>query len=326
MNNELYEKSLIQSRSALRYAILAKDVELIAQIYNIIGGNFDGLLEYEKAMFYYKKGLIFAEKTNNNVSKYTINNNLGNIYFFDKKDFKKGIYHYKKALEYCSKIKDTSNMVFTKINMAWAFFDIQKFDEGYPYLQFVNDNFSKHGDTSLKCISSMLNGMYLSYKKDTKKATTFFENAIKYGIEEEEKSDLSYAYLEYSKFLNKNGLHKKAYAFLEQYNKLTEEINSEEKVKKATVASINLELDEYKREIDKISNTYKSKETYWLEQQSRNKKNCNFSNYPFAIGFLNFLCFFPKRKIKTIQSIKRNTKQCTTEHHQCHHRWSRVRA
>ena len=28
MNNELYEKSLIQSRSALRYAILAKDVEL----------------------------------------------------------------------------------------------------------------------------------------------------------------------------------------------------------------------------------------------------------------------------------------------------------
>ena len=115
MNNELYEKSLIQSRSALRYAILAKDVELIAQIYNIIGGNFDGLLEYEKAMFYYKKGLIFAEKTKNNNTKYFINNNLGNIYFFDKKDLKKGIYHYKKALEYSSKIKDTTKMVFTKI-------------------------------------------------------------------------------------------------------------------------------------------------------------------------------------------------------------------
>ena len=304
MNNELYEKSLIQSRSALRYAILAKDVELIAQIYNIIGGNFDGLLEYEKAMFYYKKGLIFAEKTNNNVSKYTINNNLGNIYFFDKKDFKKGIYHYKKALEYCSKIKDTSNMVFTKINMAWAFFDIQKFDEGYPYLQFVNDNFSKHGDTSLKCISSMLNGMYLSYKKDTKKATTFFENAIKYGIEEEEKSDLSYAYLEYSKFLNKNGLHKKAYAFLEQYNKLTEEINSEEKVKKATVASINLELDEYKREIDKISNTYKSKETYWLEQQSRNKKIVILVITLSLLVFLIFYAFSQNEKLKQYNRLK----------------------
>jgi two-component system, NarL family, sensor kinase len=202
MNNELYEKSLIQSRSALRHAILAKDIELIAQIYNIIGGNFDGLLEYEKAMFYYKKGLIFAEKTNNNITKYSINNNLGNIYFFDKKDFKRGIYHYKKALEYSSKNKDTTKMVFTKINMAWAFFDIQKFNDGYPYLQFVNANFSKHGDSSLLCISNMLNGMYFSNKNNAKKATAYFEDAIKNGIEEEEKSDLSYTYLEYSKFLN----------------------------------------------------------------------------------------------------------------------------
>lgn len=304
MNNELYEKSLIQSRSALRHAILARDIELIAQIYNIIGGNFDGLLEYEKAMFYYKKGLIFAEKTSNNVSKYSINNNLGNIYFFDKKDLKKGIYHYKKALEYSSKIKDTTKMVFTKINMAWVYFDVQKFNEGYPYLQFVNDNFSKYGDTSLKCITNMLNGMYFSYTKDSKKATAFFEDAVKYGIEEEEKSDLSYAYLEYSKFLNKNGAHKKAYSLLEQYNKLTEEINSEEKLKKANVAGINLELDEYKREIDKISNSYKSKETYWLEQQSRNKKIVILVITLSLLVFLIFYAFSQNEKLKQYNRLK----------------------
>ena len=304
MNNELYEKSLIQSRSALRHAILAGDIELIAQIYNIIGGNFDGLLEYEKAMFYYKKGLIFAEKTNNDNTKYFINNNLGNIYFFDKKDLKKGIYHYKKALEYSSKIKDTTKMVFTKINMAWAFFDIQKFNEGYPYLQFVNTNFSKYGDTSLKCITNMLNGMYFSYTKDSKKATTFFEDAVKYGIEEEEKSDLSYAYLEYSKFLNKNGAHKKAYTFLEQYNKLTEEINSEEKTKKAEIAGINLELDEYKREIDKISNSYKSKETYWLEKQSRNKKIVILVITLSLLVFLIFYAFSQNEKLKQYNRLK----------------------
>lgn len=304
MNNELYEKSLIQSRSALRHAILARDIELIAQIYNIIGGNFDGLLEYEKAMFYYKKGLIFAEKTNNNNTKYFINNNLGNIYFFDKKDLKKGIYHYKKALEYSSKIKDTTKMVFTKINMAWAFFDIQKFNEGYPYLQFVNTNFSKYGDASLMCISNMLNGMYFSNKNDIKKATDFFDNALKYGIKEEEKSDLSYAYLEYSKFLNKNGAHKKAYSYLEQYNKLTEEINSEEKIKKATVAGINLELDEYKREIDKISNSYKSKETYWLEQQSRNKKIVILVVTISLLIFLIFYAFSQNEKLKQYNRLK----------------------
>jgi len=304
MNNELYEKSLIQSRSALRHAILDKDIELIAQIYNIIGGNFDGLLEYEKAMFYYKKGLIFAEKTKNNVSKYIINNNLGNIYFFDKKDLKKGIYHYKKALEYSSKIKDTSNMVFTKINMAWAYFDVQKFNEGYPYLQFVNDNFTKHGDSSLKCITNMLNGMYFSNKKNSKKATYYFENAVKYGIEEEEKSDLSYAYLEYSKFLNQSGAYKKAYFNLEQYNKLTEEINSEEKIKKANVAGINLELDEYKREIDKISTTYKSQENFWLEQQSRNKKIVILVLTLSLLVFLIFYAFSQNEKLKQHNRLK----------------------
>ncbi|MEM0576847.1 tetratricopeptide repeat-containing sensor histidine kinase [Flavobacterium polysaccharolyticum] len=304
MNNELYEKSLIQSRSALRHAILSGDIELIAHIYNNIGGNFDGLLEYEKALFYYKKGLIFADRTNSNYVKYNINNNLGNIYFFDKKDFKKGIYHYTKAIDYSLKIKDTTKMVFTKINMAWAFFDIQKFDEGYPYLQFVNTNFSRHGDTSLKCITNMLNGMYYSNKNDSKKATAFFENAVKYGIEEEEKSDLSYAYLEYSKFLNKNGEYKKAYAFLEQYNKLNEEINSEEKLKKANVAGINLELDEYKREIDKISNSYKSKETYWLEQQSRNKKIVILVITLSLLVFLIFYAFSQNEKLKQYNRLK----------------------
>lgn len=304
MNNELYEKSLIQSRSALRYAILSGDIELIAQIYNIIGGNFDGLLEYEKAMFYYKKGLIFAEKTENNNTKYFIYNNLGNIYFFDKKDLKKGIYHYKKALEYSANINDTTKMVFTKINMAWAYFDIKKFDEGYPYLQFVNTNFKKHGDASLKAISNMLNGMYYCNKKDAKKATSFFENAIKFGKEEEEKSDLSYAYLEYSKFLNQSGAYKKAYFNLEQYNKLTEEINSEEKIKKANVAGINLELDEYKREIDKISTTYKSQEHYWLEQQSRNKKIVILVLTLSLLVFLIFYAFSQNEKLKQHNRLK----------------------
>lgn len=304
MNNEQYEKSLIQSRTALQYATLLKDNPLIALIYNTIGGNFDGLQEFEKALFYYKKGLIFADKTDKPDLKYFIHNNLGNIYFFDKKEFKKGIYHYKKSLDFSAQTKDTTKMVFTKINMAWAYFDIKKFDEGFPYLQFVNTNFQKHGDESLKAISNMLNGMYYSNKKDSKKATSFFENAIKYGKEEEEKSDLSYAYLEYSRFLNQSGAYKKAYFNLEQYNKLTEEINSEEKIKKANVAGMNLELDEYKREIDKISTTFKTKETYWLEQQSRNKKIVILVLTLSLLVFLIFYAFSQNEKLKQHNRLK----------------------
>lgn len=272
MNNENYEKSLIQSRIALKHATILKDNSLIASIYNTIGGCFDGLLEYEKAMSYYKKGLAYANKTNKNGLKFQLNNNLGNIYFFDKKDFKKGIYYYKKAIYYSAKAKDTSSIIFTKINMTWAHFDINKFDEGFKHLKYVNDHFEKHGKESLFTVYYMLNGMYFGYKNESSKAALFFNKAIKSGLLNEEKSDLSFTYLEYSKFLNKSGNHKKAYLNLTKYNTLTEEINSEEKVKKANVAGINLELDEYKREIDNISLNYKNKEIFWIEQQSRNKK------------------------------------------------------
>lgn len=272
MNNENYEQSLIQSRTALKQATLLKDNSLIALIYNTIGGSFDGLLEYEKAMLYYKKGLTFANKTKKDEIQFQLNNNLGNIYFFDKKDFKKGIYFYKKAIFHGTKAKDTNKIVFTKINMTWAHFDVNKFDEGFYYLQFVNKHFKKHGDPSLLTVYNMLNGMYFRNKNELKKANDFFNKAIKMGLLHEEKSDLSYTYLEYSKFLRQIGDYKKAYTHLEKYNVLNEEINSEDKIKKANVAGINLELDEYKREIDHISSSYKTKENYWIEQQSRNKK------------------------------------------------------
>jgi signal transduction histidine kinase/CheY-like chemotaxis protein len=50
----------------------------------------------------------------------------------------------------------------------------------------------------------------------------------------------------------KKGDYKNAYENLAHYNIITDELYNEEKIKKANLAGINLELDEYKREIDKI--------------------------------------------------------------------------
>lgn len=304
MNNEKYEQSLIQSRAILFQALELNDNVIIAQIYNIIGGNFDGLLEPDKAKFYYEKGLYYANKSKNNINKYLLHNNLGNIFFFDKKDVKKGMFHYNKAIEYSNILKDTSKTVFTKINLAWAYFDIQKYDEGNTYLQYVNKHFKQYGDPSLKSIANLLNGMYYSNKKNSKKAIFHFENAIKYANQEEEKSDLSYAYLEYSKFLNKTGSYKKAYSYLEYYNTLTEEINTEEKLLKAISAGINLEIDEYKREIKSISNTIKTKENFWIEQQYKNKKIVIIIVILSIVSILLFYALSRMEKLKQHNRLK----------------------
>lgn len=272
MKNGNYEKSLIKSRLALSLSIRIKDNNLIASSYNTIAANFDQLSETDKAFYYYNKGLTYANKTNNDVLKNWLNNNLGNIYCFDKKQYKKGIYHYKKSLQYSTKIKDSAQIVFTKLNLTWAYFDIDRFEEGLPYLKYINKHHQKQGDISTIVALNMLNGMYYNYKNETAKAEFFFKNAIKLGNEGYEKSDLSYSHQEFSKFLLKSGDYENAYKNLAFFNAITEELNNEEKLIKANVAGINLQIDEYKREIDKIESEFKTKQYVLLQEQSKNKK------------------------------------------------------
>jgi hypothetical protein len=58
------EKSLIKSRIALDKAIKTNDDQLI-WYYNI-AANFDGIAEVDSFRFCYKKGLLYADKTNMN--------------------------------------------------------------------------------------------------------------------------------------------------------------------------------------------------------------------------------------------------------------------
>jgi signal transduction histidine kinase/CheY-like chemotaxis protein len=252
LHSENFEKSLATARQSLHDATIIKDDYLIAVSYNVIAANLDELSEFDRAIFYYKKGLSYANKTNNDVIKNYINNNLGNVYCFEKKQYKKGIGYYKKSLEYSQKAADSSQIVFTKLNIAWAYFDIGQFSEGYPYLEFINKYHSKFGDKSTLVILNMLNGMYCSNIGENKKAETYFLNAIKFGNIETDKSDLSYSHQEYSKFLLKKGDYKEAYQNLEIYNTIQEKIYNEDKLKKANVVGVNLQIDEYKREVDRI--------------------------------------------------------------------------
>lgn len=114
----------------------------------------------------------------------------------------------------------------------------------------------------------MLNGMYNGYKRNNQKADYNFKKAIESAIKYDEKEDLSYAHQEYAEFLSKNGNYKEAYKNLNKYNQLKEEINLEDKAIKAKVAGINLDIDEYKREIDRIGILNKTRKNYFILKSS----------------------------------------------------------
>ncbi|KAB1157637.1 ATP-binding protein [Flavobacterium luteum] len=267
-----YDQSLTKSRHALAQSKAINDYDLIATCYNTIAANLDELNYPDKALFYYNKSLFYADKTNNDNLKNKLNNNLGNIYCFDKKQFEIGFNHYKKSIALSTKIKDSSQIYFTTINLIWACFDNKLYKKGLPYLNFANKFQKKFGDSSNMVNLNMLNGLYSSHINKNKEANSYFLNAIKLGLKGDDKSDLSFAYLEYSKFLVKIGHYKKAYEYLEIYSKIYEEMFNEQILATVNAAGVNLELDESKRDLKRVENGFKQKQYLLQEKASKKQK------------------------------------------------------
>ena len=249
-----YEKSLEKSGIALQYAFDLKNDTLIARNYNIIAINFHDLGEVDKAVFFYKKALFYAEQSNIVSLRMMITSNLGNLYFFEKKMYNDGITYYKESLKFGKQEKYLKEVAITNLNIVWSYFNIGDYKEGLPYLNYINEhkNDLKGGQNDIAL--NFLNGMYWSHENDNDKANQYFLKAVTYNEPEGEKADLLYAYLEYSKFLSKIGKFDEAYKNLVSYNKIRDDVTDKEKLRRASTAGFNRELDEYKRQIDKIEN------------------------------------------------------------------------
>ncbi|QSW88240.1 response regulator [Flavobacterium endoglycinae] len=249
-----YEKSLKKSGIALKYAFDLKNDTLISRNYNIIGINFHDLGEIEKAIFFYRKALFYAERSNIVSLKMMITSNLGNLHFFEKKMYKEGIAYYKESLKFGQQEKYLKEVAITNLNIVWSYFKVENYKAGLPYLNYINAHQNDLKGKSDDIALNFLNGMYWSSVNDTAKANMYFSKAVSASKSTEDKQDLSFAHLEYSKFLNKIGKYKQAYDNLLMYNTITGELYNETKLKKASIAGLNLELDEYKRQIEKIEN------------------------------------------------------------------------
>ncbi|CAD0009983.1 two-component sensor histidine kinase [Flavobacterium chungangense] len=255
-------------------------------------------------MFYYQKSLIYAEKSNDLELQNWLYNNIGNIYCFDKNKYEKGVSYYIRSLYYSRAIKDSSQVFFTKLNITWAYFDIGRFAEGYPYLNYINKYKNKYGMKTTIAVTDMLNGMYYSYKKDNLKADYYFKKGIRNAIKYDEKTDLSFIHQEYSKFLFKNKNFETAYKNLSSYQRITEEISLEEKARKAKIAGINLEIDEYKREIDKMGIESKKREKLFHSESARKNKMTTIILSLFLISLILFYFFYQNTKLKQKNRIK----------------------
>lgn len=298
-----YEKSLKELRIALKQAIEINDSNLIARCYNIIGANFDDLIMLDKALVFYQKALYYADKTNDSKLKAKIHNNLANTHFFYKKEYQKGINHYKKSLEYSQDSPDNIRIYLKKLNITWAYFEIKNFDKGLDYLNYVNE-FKQYGDETTTVALNMLNGVYNDHINNTVKADAFFKKAISLGNESYEKFDLAKTHEKYADFLFRKHDYKKAYENIIRLNTLEKELTESIELKKTKLVGVNLELDEYKREVDKIESQYKTKQKSLMREQSRNKKIFSIIVALFFVIIILFYFFYQNTKLKQKNRLK----------------------
>ncbi len=248
-----FENSLKILRTTLYHSELIQNDTLTAYACNRIARNFQEISEFNKALLFYNKGLVFAKKANCEDITNTILINIGNLYGIKENyNFEKAINYYFKALDIGKKNGDFDSQFTINMNLAWLYFDENKFDEGYQYLEFTNKNFEKFGDDNFFTTINMLNGMYYSSKNQNEKANQFFLIGINKNDKIILKEDKQYLFEEYSKFLAKIGDFKNAYINQQKSLEISDKLFNSAKLSKASIAGVNLEMDNYKFEVQKL--------------------------------------------------------------------------
>jgi signal transduction histidine kinase/ActR/RegA family two-component response regulator len=262
------DKSLKLSKSALDNAYKINDDALMAKAYNVIGLNFEEFYNPDKGFDYYKKALKHAELAQNDSIRDWVNNNIGSYYSYRKNDFKKSIEYYKKALFFSEKIKDYIEIMYTKLNIASAYFAINDFKNGIGYLESTKDYVLKSKELEAKISLYSMFGSYYSFYNDNVKAEQNFNEAVNLSKKNTSKlvdSNVCDVYNDFSKHYNKNKNYEKAFYYLNLHQELKEKVYNDERTKKVKLAGSEIELAEYQRQIDKIE-VEKSKQSKDLKE------------------------------------------------------------
>lgn len=166
-----FEKSFLTARLVMRQAIKIKNDNLIVKCYQVIITNFEELSKFDKAIFFYNKGLSYGNIIDNGSIKYEINNNLGNICCFEKKEYKKDTSSFLKGIKLGKEGKEKFDLSSTHHEYSKYLFKNGNDKNAYKNLANYNkitiDLLNKKIDDKVKMSGTNLE--FDEYKREIKK-------------------------------------------------------------------------------------------------------------------------------------------------------------
>ena len=246
------DKSLALAKKALDKAYKINNTEQIARSYNIIGLNLEEFNDYQKAIFFFNKGLEYAYQTNSDFIKYSLHTNIARTYCFHKINFKKGIYHYKMGLSYAKLLQDDYEIMYANLNITTAYFAINDYNSGLPYLNATKIAVNNSDELEAQITYNSLLGAYFTNKNKFIDAENAYKKAVLLCGKNKQEFLVGNAvevYDDISRMYLKKGDVKKAYFYLEKHTELNQKLQEEKRAIEDNKSGLNAILNEYKRQI-----------------------------------------------------------------------------
>ena len=299
------DKSLQFANKALDAALKLEESNLAAKSYNLIGLNFNEFSNQNKAIEYFKKGLDYADKTENDTIKAWLSNNLANTYSYNKIDYNQAIKYYKKGLFFSKKFNNEYEITFTKLDMVTAYFSMRDYEGGIVYLNEVKKYVDAKGEVEAKITLNSLYADYFNFKLEDKKAEEYYLKTLFYCSKNDIefiKTNVLNTYKDVSSFYSRKKDFVKAYGFLVKHDSLQDLIYNEERLKTVSLEENAIERTETKWKIEQIETE--------REIQKEKLQNTRIIVFLFFIIFMVlFILLFAliiniKKKTKLYKSLQ----------------------
>ncbi|WP_162126920.1 tetratricopeptide repeat protein [Flavobacterium phycosphaerae] len=209
-----------------------------------LGNCYHNMKQYNKAIYFFQKGLEFAK--NNNVPnmpydcpKITCLNNIGNAYR-ELKKYEKAISFFKLALNDKKLIeKDPLTIVYLQNNMGYCYLKTKNYNY-VPSIFFKTDSlFNSLGIKNEQSVSNIYLSEYFFLKKDTLKAIQYSEKALRLAKE----AKAPYYYL--TALSNAGAINsKKAPQYIKEYHQKNDSLLFDERNARNQYYKIQFETEE----------------------------------------------------------------------------------
>ena len=280
-NEAHYDKALNSSKKALVISLSINDNSQIAQSYNTIGAIYDECSKSERAIEFYEKALRYAEKVKNDTLNNWIYNNLGSVYYFNDIDTQKGIEYYKKALESAEKLNDRDQSLHINLNLASAYLAVNETKKADVIIQSLKSEILQSGNEDTKMSLYLILGIQNTFQNNKKLAEDNYFQALEIAKKNNYDSNLLNIYENLVRHYKYNKQSELEELYQSKHDSLHNILYSKEKLNSLDKQALDIELDEYKFQLEKIE--------YESEQKSKIVKTSKLVLILFIIILITLL-------------------------------------